>query len=70
MLKEINIRIKGMNCESCKSLIEMTLKDLKGVKKVDVNHQTGESNIEFNDEDVSQDQIFKEIEKLNYTVEK
>ncbi|MBU2530295.1 MAG: sulfite exporter TauE/SafE family protein [Elusimicrobia bacterium] len=68
MLKKIKIQIKGIHCKSCKILIETEVDILDGVKDVNVNHQTGECRIEFEDNKVSQKKIFDAIEKLNYEV--
>ncbi|MBL7141928.1 sulfite exporter TauE/SafE family protein [Patescibacteria group bacterium] len=68
MLKKIKIQIKGIHCKSCKTLIETEVDVLPGVKDVDVNHQTGECQIIFDNQKVSQSKIFKTIEKLNYQV--
>jgi len=68
MLKKIQIRIKGIHCKSCKTLIETEVDVLPGVKDVDVNYQTGECQIIFDDQKVSQSKIFKTIEKLDYQV--
>jgi sulfite exporter TauE/SafE/copper chaperone CopZ len=69
MLKKINIKIKGLHCESCKTLIETEVDILKGVKDIKVNYQTGACQIEFDDQLISLKRIFETIEKLNYKVE-
>lgn len=68
MLKKIKVQITGIHCHSCKILIETEIGVLKGVNQVEVNHQTGECEIEFDDEKISKNKIFKAIEKLNYKV--
>jgi len=68
MLKNIKVKIEGIHCNSCKILIETEIDVLGGVSRVEVNHQTGECQIEFDDEKVSQSKIFHEIEKLKYKV--
>lgn len=68
MLKTINIQIEGIHCKSCKTLIETEVDVLEGVKDIDVNYQTGECQIEFDDSKISQKKIFEAIEKLNYKV--
>ena len=68
MLQKIKIQIKGIHCESCKTLIETEVDVLIGVKDIKVDHQTGETWIEFDDQKISQKKIFKAIEKLNYKV--
>jgi len=68
MLKKIKIQIDGIHCESCKTLIETEADVLAGVKNIEVNYQTGECQIEFDDRKISQNKIFETIEKLNYKV--
>ncbi len=69
MLKKINIKINGLHCESCKTLIETEVAVLPGVKSASVDYRSGEAVIEFDDERIKEDKIFKEIEKLNYSIE-
>ncbi|TFB08190.1 hypothetical protein E3V08_05020, partial [Candidatus Atribacteria bacterium MT.SAG.1] len=68
MLKKIKIQIKGIHCKSCKILIETEIDVLEGVKDIDVDYQTGDCQIEFDDKKISQKKIFETIEKLNYKV--
>jgi len=68
MLKKIKIQIEGIHCKSCKTLIETEVDVLEGVKDIDVNYQTGDCQIEFDDKKISQKKIFETIEKLNYKV--
>ncbi len=70
MLKKIDVNISGIHCKSCKTLIETEIDILDGVNSVSVDHQSGEASIEFDDEKVKEEKIFKEIEKLNYKVKK
>ena len=68
MLKKIKIKINGIHCKSCKTLIETDIDVLEGVKDIDVDHQTGNCQIEFDDHKISQKKIFEKIKKLNYKV--
>lgn len=70
MLKKIKIQIEGIHCQSCKTLIETEVDVLEGVKDINVDHQTGECEIEFDDQKISPKKIFEVIEKLNYKVKK
>ena len=70
MLKIIKIQIDGIHCKSCKILIETEVDVLIGVKDIDVDFQSGECQIEFDDSKISQKKIFEVIEKLNYSVGK
>lgn len=68
MLKKIKVQIEGIHCKSCKTLIETEVDVLEGVKDINVDYQTGECQIEFDDQKISQNKIFEAIEKLNYKV--
>jgi len=68
MLKKIKIKIDGIHCKSCKTLIETEIDVLEGVKDIEVNYQNGDCQIEFDDQKISQKKIFEAIEKLNYKV--
>ena len=66
MLKKQIIKIKGIHCASCKTLIETEIDVLPGVNKVDVNYLSEKAILEFDETKVSLKKIFKEIKKLNY----
>jgi sulfite exporter TauE/SafE/copper chaperone CopZ len=69
MLKKIKLKIGGIHCKSCKTLIETEVDVLPGVNKVKVDYINSKAEIGFDDEKISQEKIFKEIEKLNYKPE-
>jgi len=69
-MQKIILQVEGIRCKSCKSLIESEIDLLKGVKNVNVNTKTSETEIEFDEEQISKDEIVKEIETLNYHVKK
>lgn len=63
--KIFELRIKGMHCASCSSLVEMTLKELKGVRKANVNLLTEKATVEGDDLDV---EVLKEaVSKAGYS---
>ena len=70
MLKKENFQIDGITCKSCKTLIETEVDVLPGVNKVEVNHVTGKTEIEFDDKKISRKKILKKIEKLGYEITK
>lgn len=66
MLKKIKLKINGIHCKSCKTLIETEIDVLPGVNRVNVDYISGKAEIEFDDEKIGRKRIFKEIKKLNY----
>lgn len=63
------LKITGMDCPSCKTLIEDTCKDIPGVKTCDVSFETGIAKVEY-DAPATPAQIMKEITDLEeFTVE-
>lgn len=58
------ITIKGTHCPACKKLIEaVSLEDIKGIKKCEVDYQTGKTVLEH-DENLDWENFKKEIESL------
>ena len=57
------IRISGMHCHSCKTLIEDVCKEIKGVLSCDVNLATGVATI-THDGSVATANLATEIRKL------
>lgn len=68
MFKKIKIKIEGLHCQSCKTLIETRVTALPGVKSVDIDYQASRGCVEFREDVISREIIFKTIEQLNYKV--
>lgn len=62
------LKIEGMHCSSCSMNIDFDLEDLNGVKNVKTNYARQESEIEFDTEIVTLQEIAKQIEKIGYKV--
>lgn len=67
-MEKLIVPIRGMHCKSCELLIEGTLKDVKGIKKVDVSHIAGRAKIWYDEVKPSQNSISKAIEAAGYSV--
>lgn len=65
--QEKSINIKGMHCKSCVNLIESTLSQLKGVKKVKVSLVENKALVRFNPNVVSLNKIKSKIDALGYS---
>lgn len=62
------IKIKGMHCASCASIIEKTFKKVDGVSSVQVNYGTEKAKINFDETKTSLKDLSKKIEPLGYSV--
>jgi sulfite exporter TauE/SafE/copper chaperone CopZ/plastocyanin len=70
MFKKIEFKIQEIRSENDKALIETEIDVLGGVKNIDVNHRTGETIVEFDNSKISENQLFKAIEDLGFSIEK
>lgn len=61
------LKIKGMHCASCATIITNKVKKLEGVSNMNVNFATEKANINFDPNTISVNQMNNEIEKLGYT---
>lgn len=58
--------IKGMSCSSCASLIEHTIKKLKGVNGVNVNLLNNEMFVDYDEKVLSSFKIEQEVKNIGY----
>jgi P-type Cu+ transporter len=66
-LKTVKFDIKGMHCASCSSLIQMSLKNLKGIENVSVNLLTNTAVVEADETAVSPQDIIQIIENAGFS---
>lgn len=62
---KMNLKVKGMHCDSCATLIKEDLKEL-GVKNVSVNVKEGIVSVEFDENKLTINRIKDAIKALNY----
>ncbi|MGB0757346.1 MAG: heavy metal translocating P-type ATPase [Patescibacteria group bacterium] len=67
MAKKIQLNIEGMHCASCVAHIEGDLKKKEGVKSARVNFATETGQVEFDESQVSQEDIVQTIKKTGYS---
>lgn len=60
------IFIKGMHCKSCELLIEDELKNIKGVKSVDISHRSGTATIQFEGKQLLHADVVHAIKQAGY----
>ena len=61
------VKIDGMKCEGCANRVKNSIKELKGVKKIDVNLSDKEAIITYKKE-LSNDDINRKITALGFSV--
>ncbi|NGX33798.1 MAG: putative copper-transporting ATPase PacS [Candidatus Anoxychlamydiales bacterium] len=70
MAKKINFSITGMHCASCVNSIETEIKKLDGIKKININFASAKAFVEFDENKLKDEDIFKAVEKAGYLAEK
>lgn len=70
-MAETTIRLKttGMHCGSCAMMVKMTLEDLPGVSAAASEYGSGMTEVTFDTDLVSQDQLVAAIEAAGYGAE-
>lgn len=61
------LKIKGMHCASCATIITNKVSKLEGVNNIDVNFATEKATVSFDQNKISVDNMNHEVEKLGYT---
>ncbi|WP_216827885.1 copper chaperone CopZ [Alkalihalobacterium elongatum] len=62
------IKVKGMTCGHCKASVEGALTKLAGVTQAEVNLENKEVTVEYNEDEVTIDQLKSEIEDTGFDV--
>ncbi len=62
-------RVEGMTCGGCEASVELKVKKLDGVEKVDASYREGRATVTYDPEAVSPDRIVEAIEELGYRAE-
>lgn len=66
-MKEINLKVNGMECGGCENRVENALKNIEGIESVSANHENGIVKITLNKE-IEQNLIEETIENLGYEI--
>lgn len=62
------IQIDGMHCNSCALNIDFDLEDLPGVKSAKTNYAKQVTEVEYDQDKITPEQILKQIQKTGYQV--
>lgn len=68
MEQKKNYNIKGMHCASCEILLEQSISQVPGVRKVTVSRKKGIAAIEFSDNRPHDDAVANAIQSAGYTL--
>jgi len=61
-MKKFKLKVKGMHCNSCSSLIENQLKEKAGVTRCKISHETGKGVVVYDEDKISKPEITGTIE--------
>jgi len=65
-MEKLIFKISGMSCKSCAKIIELELKDEKGIGSATVNFNDSRAFLEFNSKEITPSTIKDKIEHLGY----
>ena len=63
---EKKLKTTGMHCQSCAMLVDMTVGDLEGVAEVSTDYASGDTDVKFDPDQVSTDEIIAAIRSAGY----
>ena len=66
-MANVKLRVTGMTCGHCQAKVEKALKGIHGVYSAIVDLPDGEAEIDFNDDQVTTEQLLSAINKAGYS---
>ncbi len=70
-MKELELNVSGMHCSGCENRIKNAISDIRGIKEVKANHETGKVSV-ISKKDID-DEMLKDIknriERMDFKVE-
>jgi copper chaperone len=67
---DVVINVNGMSCAHCERVVTDAIKTLNGLRKVEVHLSSGKIAIDYDQEQVSLEDICEVIEAQGYTVDR
>lgn len=68
MTKRITLQIEGMECPNCSMILESIEDSLAGIKKAEASYHKAQLTLEYNESELSINQIAAEVKRLGYNV--
>ena len=66
--KTARIKVEGMHCKMCSASVTKALKATAGVEKAEVNFETGEAVIQYDDQKVTEAKLREVINSTGFKV--
>lgn len=66
-MKTVKLQLTGMHCTSCAMNIDGELEDTKGVKEAKTNYARQETEVTFDPEEISIEEVVAVIQKIEDT---
>ncbi|PIP32592.1 copper-translocating P-type ATPase [Candidatus Gottesmanbacteria bacterium CG_4_10_14_0_8_um_filter_37_24] len=66
MIKNVNLTISGMHCDSCETLIKEELSEISGVKVERIDHKTGKALLHLEKENIQLDELINAVKRAGY----
>ena len=68
-MKKLKLKVTGMHCKSCETLIKDGLSEIEGVEKIDVFSSKGTAMVDYDETKTSEYAIKSAIRKEGYGVD-
>jgi copper chaperone CopZ len=68
-MKNVRLTTGGMHCQSCSMLVRMTVEELGGIESVSSDYASGLTDVTYDPDLVSVDQIIGSIVAAGYSAE-
>ena len=66
VMKKETIKVNGMSCAACSARVEKTIEKMSGVTEAAVNLATGKATFSYNENEITLEDIKREISKAGY----
>jgi copper chaperone len=66
-MANVKLRVTGMTCGHCQAKVEQALKGITGVYSAIVDLPDGQAEIDFNDDQVTTEQMLSAISQAGYS---
>mgnify|MGYP001066773325 CR=1 FL=1 len=68
MIQKTTLEIEGMECPNCSMILESVEDKLEGVLMVEASYHKGQMKIEYDEKQITIQQIKAEVKRLGYQV--